>query len=404
MALDCNKNTPYHCTTPFVVYGGSNSLPQGYDVSKEITAAIAEATTTTTTPHKAADADCLIQFDKVSFTPIPTIESGCAVERFLLDLRTRSPETFPCDSTAIQVLSQLTRDPGCGKFLDKLSPDLKAEVNAIAQAYWKGVIDEQIKPVYAILHDYAGGKIDEDHYELMVGVGHVRMIYPKRGKKKDQEDPEHRIYNGPLIEYRVYVTRSDDGKSLRIVPASDGRVKWNGEAKAALLYRGQNTKVREQFESILSSSRPKNLVPGDPTTYEQFMDVAADFDCNSKVFGPESYMDQTVHALPDDYETLVLAPGFSLYLRPKQTTPVSEDMRNLARAITEDGLELSGPFRGFIEKQKKTKGFESTNAFESSFSFGEGMLPLPATTHQRDLIYKAMKDDSGLALWRGPPG
>ena len=390
-----NKTTSYKKMAPFHVRAPALPKDNDDDASETNTTAAASAATPTT--QETAEAEGLIRFDKLSFSPIPTLEPGGDVDRFLIDLRDQTPETFHGDMTATQVLVQLTSDPGGAKLLKKLPPDLKADVELFAQAHWKGVIDGQVKPGYALLHDYAGGKIDEDHYELMIGLCHVRKIYTKRGNS-----PQLRIFNGPLIEYRVVVKRSNDGKSLFIVPAPDGRVKWNNEAKATLLYDGKNRKVLERFKSILSESRPTDFVPGDPTTYEKFMSIAADFDCNSII---KSHTGPSVSALPDDHETLVLSPGWVLFLRRKRTTPVSEDMRNLARAINEKNFELSGPLRGFIGgADSSSKLQKKTNGFGSAFCSGEPMLPLPATTNQRELITRAICDDSPFSQWQGCPG
>ena len=251
---------------------------------------------------------------------------------------------------------------------------------------------QDVLKICKAMYDFQGD-LDEKDYEIRLGLGHVRMIYSKPNSEA------RKILNAPLVEVPVKI----DNDSLKVIPVQGGRLKWNGEAKNALLHAGtknKNKRILAEFLALLGNGNPTKILLGKPDTFLKYVEAASQFRFFSIVKKPE---DSSLHKVPEGLEDqFVLTTEWCLFVRPKRSNSISNDANAFANAFSkafeETSLELSSPCRSLLlgsnASHHKTETLDSSN-------FG---LPLPASQHQQEIIKHVFSENNFVTLIRGPPG
>ncbi|VEU39408.1 unnamed protein product [Pseudo-nitzschia multistriata] len=317
--------------------------------------------------------------------PIPNITPGGVVHKYLDRLKKVNAEFFEDNCPLEEVLESLSEEN-----LTVASKGGDHEVASFAKTYRKALVDRDLKTMFKPLDDWQGGTLDKTIYELTLGLGHARMIY----NKKNSED--QKILNAPLIEVPVEI----DEESLKVVPVPGSRLKWNGEAKTALLFAGgRKKKILSDFQTLVVKAAPKDVVLGDPQTYLKFVEKASEFCWHGEIKKPT---DDSLHEFPQDSGALVLTAGWCLFVRPKRSNSISNDAHLIAKTVEATDFNLSLPLRSLVlgsnnEISEKSEPLED----------GSGplpVLPLPASKSQLEMIRKVFSKNNDVTLIRGPPG
>jgi hypothetical protein len=189
-----------------------------------------------------------------------------------------------------------------------------------------------------------------------------------------------------------------DEESLKVVPLQGGRLKWNEEAKASLLFAGgKNKKVLADFQTLVANGSPMDVILGDPEIFLRYIEKASQFCWHGDV---KKSTDDFLHQFPEDSNALVLTTEWCLFVRPKRSNIISNDAHTIAKAIEERKMDLSLPCRSLIFGPDDAHSKDSDYTRDGS-SF---LLPLPASKHQLKVIQKVFSGDNLVTNIQGPPG
>lgn len=279
----------------------------------------------------------------------------------------------------LETMFQKPNDPG-------VSTDL--EVLQYIKDYRKALVDRDLKLMFKPLYDWQGGSVDKTKYELRLGLGHVRKIYSRKNAE------ERKILNAPLIEVPVDV----DEESLKIVPVQGGRLKWNGEAKATLLFAGgKRKKVLADFQTLVADGSPLDVILGCPETFLGYIEKASEFCWHGVVKKPT---DKSLHQFPEDTNALVLTAEWCVFVRPKRSNSLSNDVHTFAKAIGETPITLPSPCRSLILGLDDARPEDSKDASDDS----KLVLPFPASENQLKIIKEVLSENNCVSIIQGPPG
>lgn len=311
--------------------------------------------------------------------PVQNIPQEGEIFEYLNDLKKNNPHEFDDGCSLESVLEDLSEED-----LSEAPEELKW----FAKSYRKALVDRDLKQMFEPLYDWQGGSTDKTIYELRLGLGHARKIYCKKNSA------ERKILNAPLIEVPVDV----DEESLKVVPLEGGRLKWNGETKASLLFTGgKNKKVLANFQTLVANGSPMDVILGDPKTFLRYVEKASQFCWHGDV---KKSTDDFLHQFPEESNALVLTTEWCLFVRPKRSNSISNDAHTIAKAIEEKNMDLSLPCRSLIFGPDDAHPTDS----EDTCSGSNFLLPLPASKHQLKVIQKVFKEDNHVTNIQGPPG
>ena len=266
------------------------------------------------------------------------------------------------------------------------------ELPCFAKTWRKSLVDRDLTAMLKPIFDWQGGALDKNIYEMILGLGHVRMIYPK-----NKHSDEQKILNAPLIEVPVDV----DNESLKVVPVPGGRLKWNGEVKAALLFteKGKHKKILDDFQTLVVNGDPMNVNLGNPKSFLKYVEKASQFSWSSQL---KEHTDDSLHQVPEKAKIPVLTTEWCLFVRQKRSNIISDDAREIANVIEENKLNLSLPCRSLILGLDDADSENNDRKKDSSsLSF---RLPLPASKNQLQVIQNVFSKNSTVTIIRGPPG
>jgi hypothetical protein len=315
----------------------------------------------------------------VNAAPVPNFPKEGKIFEYLNDLQENNQDVFADGCTFDNVLEYLSAEE---------LEDAPQEVQLFAENYRRALVDRDLKKMFKPLYDWQGGAIDRKSYELSLGLGHIRQIYEKKGSG------EKKILNAPLIEVPVDV----DEESLKVVPVKGGRLKWNGEAKASLLFaRSRNKKILTDFQTLVANGSPVDVILHKPETFLRYLEKASQFLWEGHV---KQLQDHSIHQFPEVEDPLVLTPAWCIFVRPKRSNSISNDAHAMSKAFEETNMGLSLPLRSLIVGPDTVDSRNSERISTGSSYF----LPLPASNHQLKIIQKVFSEINHVLSITGPPG
>lgn len=297
------------------------------------------------------------------------------------------------------------RFSNCGDDLDEMIPFLAHEDMPTDQSKdWDDIrnfiadaiaytnapqFSSSLAEIYDMIHKYKTS-ITKTKSELLVGFGHVRMVYRNRKHEKI-------LVNGPLFEVQVEATMLKDG-GFRIGPTADSAVTLNAEVMSALnAVGGGNSVLMKKLLAELKNTSVKSLRFGDADTYKTLLKASVLLRCRGEY---KSADDLDVHRDPEDSNALVISDACCLFSRKKATTTFSEDARNLIDALDRKKLRITEPVRALV----------SGPDYLDRFSGGGGLreedlvYTLPTSKKQEEVGKRLFVDCEPVLSLEGPPG
>ena len=101
-------------------------------------------------------------------------------------------------------------------------------------AHSNSEIAKHVVPLYDELHAFAN--TTKSTLELIVGVGHVRLVY--NINKAGDEESQERILNGPLLEIPMQVQLDRKTDDLLLRPTEEAKVTFNTEVMTGIIAGG----------------------------------------------------------------------------------------------------------------------------------------------------------------------
>ncbi len=339
--------------------------------------------------------------------PVPNIPREGLVCKYMEQVKKEFPQCFKKDCSLEDVLERMS-DEDIRESENKLKEQHEKElrnfrkenkcevegnkkhdqVTSFAKKYREGLMHQDLMKICKAMYDFQAD-LDERDHEIRLGLGHIRMIYSKNNSEA------RKILNAPLIEVPVKI----DHDSLKVVPVKGGRLKWNGEAKNALLHTGaksKNKRILAEFLAMLGNGDPTKILLGDPKTFLKYVEAASQFRFFSIVKNPT---DPDLHQFPEGVEDkLVLTTEWCLFVRPKRSNSISNDALAFSNAFEETSLDLSLPCRSLL------LGSSASHCKNDAFGNSNFDLPLPASQNQLEIIKHVFSENNFVTLIRGPPG
>ena len=264
-----------------------------------------------------------------------------------------------------------------------------------SKKYWDNKLNQAIVKAYETCHQYSGGAIDKDQYELVLGLGHVRQLYVLNKKKTDEEERKE-IVNSPLIEILVDAKYEDDVVSIS--PIRNTRVKWSIKAKSALVRRGNRTVV-SKLNDLVAKADSAKIMPGEPSTYGNFLAQASKMSPFGEVVDNNQ---DSIQAFKDNPDALILNSAWCLFVRRKRSNIRSRDAHAIAEALQVRRMKMSPPLRALVEGLHSSKAMASDSKDHHDVSGTTN--PLRASNAQANIIRKVLNKRNVVTTVQGPPG
>lgn len=254
-------------------------------------------------------------------------------------------------------------------------------------------------PIYEQLHKLCNA--DMTNTELVLGIGHVRLVY--MGKNKDKE-PQSKIVNGPLFEVPMQVKLhrgENESNELWIGPTSDAKVTFNMEVMSAIITGGGgNSHYIDHLYSLAEKSDVSSMRLDNVDSYLEILRAARDLSCRGEI---RDQRDPNVH-VPKDLKAMVLTDGWCLLKRPKKSTVFSIDARDLIDAFEQGKLSISEPIRALLSGPEYMKKYFEETSEQDRKKENRLVFTLPVSESQRLTVERLLLYGEPVRSLEGPPG
>ncbi|CAB9497242.1 Inherit from COG: Helicase [Seminavis robusta] len=304
------------------------------------------------------------------------------------------------------------RFPGCNEDLNNMVPLLRsddipppAEGYEEIRAFIKYAVEHTnssssacMMPIYEKLHRWENKSTS---LEMVVGIGHVRMVYTSKKEHQPQ------IVNGYLFEVPMQTSlqRGDNGSmEIWVRPTKDASISLNAEVMSAIICGGGgNSHYMEMLDRLVAKTNVASIRLDNADSYKEFLQSAQALSCRGEV---RSVNHPDVH-VPRDLQAMVITDAWCLLTRKKRSTVFSKDARNLMEAFEQKQLAISEPMRALLSGPVSlAKYFTEDTLSEEDRKIREDRLvyTLPVSESQRMAVVRLLVNGEPVFILEGPPG